>query len=440
MTSPTDTSKPRLTRDRRGWKVARTILYVIFLITLFELTSYFGLRLFTGEFYSAARIAAEQREVAESDLRPGSSAAIEGPVYLRAEYVHPYLGFLPRFREELSLTDGLYNSQQEFYRPGSPIYDRGSDSIVIGIVGGSVANFFSREGFETLQSELADDPRFAGKKFRRAEMAHGGFKQPQQLMSLAYLLALGGSLDILINIDGFNEVVLPQTDNLPQGVSYLFPRSWYFRMPPEQLLLPSIGELAYLSRHRSLIAAAALRSPLRYFWTYRLVWKMRDRFQQSAATEIEESLREFRPTGHRAMALGPKRRFGEPSVLYATLVALWKSGSLQLERLCSANGIRYYHVLQPNQYLAGSKSFSERERRIAVRDDSRYAPIVEQAYPLLIEAGEELADSGVRFFDATRVFADVDEMVYRDPCCHYNAVGNTILGSAIAEFIRASQE
>jgi len=430
--------RPHLRRwARRGVLAA---LYAVFLIALLELAAFLGFRVLAGEFYSAARITEQQEQGAANVPRAGLPSPAQGPEFLRSEVVHPYLGYLPIFRPGIALADGLYNTQQEFYEPDSPVFAQDEGALTIGIVGGSVANFFSREGVEALERGLASDPRFAGKDLRIAGMAHGGYKEPQQLMALAYLLALGGSVDILINLDGFNEIALAQSDNLAQGVHYAYPRSWYFRMPPEQVLLPLIGELSYLRGQRARLAANALDSPLRHSWMYRLAWKVRDRFLRDATAEREDRLRRFDPKGRSSIALGPRREFTDTDELYAELTSLWKECSIQLDRLCRANGIRYYHVLQPNQYVAGSKALTEEELEVGFRENGRYAAAVRTAYPRLVAAGAELTAAGVHFFDATSVFADIDETLYRDDCCHFNALGNDILGSAIAEFIRGAED
>jgi hypothetical protein len=46
--------------------------------------------------------------------------------------------------------------------------------------------------------------------------------------------------------------------------------------------------------------------------------------------------------------------------------------------------------------------------------------------------GESLASAGVRFHDLSMVFAHENRSVYRDDCCHVNALGNEILGREIA--------
>ena len=40
----------------------------------------------------------------------------------------------------------------------------------------------------------------------------GGYKQPQQLAALSEALLLGVPLDVVVNIDGYNEVALGKSD------------------------------------------------------------------------------------------------------------------------------------------------------------------------------------------------------------------------------------
>ena len=56
---------------------------------------------------------------------------------------------------------------------------------------------------------------------------------------------------------------------------------------------------------------------------------------------------------------------------------------------------------------------------------------VERGYPRLREAGARLALEGVNFHDASRIFADHPEPIYRDPC-HFGKEGCTILGEFVA--------
>ena len=106
-----------------------------------------------------------------------------------------------------------------------------------------------------------------------------------------------------------------------------------------------------------------------------------------------------------------------------------------MHKICSTNGIKYFHFLQPNQYVAGSKPMGENERHLAIQDNHIFAMPAKRGYPYLVEAGKDLARKGVNFYDLTQVFANDSEPVYVDECCHVNATGNSILGRAMGEAI-----
>ena len=59
-----------------------------------------------------------------------------------------------------------------------------------------------------------------------------------------------------------------------------------------------------------------------------------------------------------------------------------------LDRLCRGRGVSYYHFLQPNQYLAGSKPILEDEKQIAIVEGHPYGQGVARGYPLLIRRRE----------------------------------------------------
>src|SRR5205807_2871539 len=111
-----------------------------------------------------------------------------------------------------------------------PIHARSKDKLIVAIVGGSLACYFRQYGVERLEDLLKKDPRLAGKRFLFVNLALGGYKQPQQLMTLNYLLALGAQFDILINIDGFNEVALYEFESAGAHVFPAFPRAWASRI------------------------------------------------------------------------------------------------------------------------------------------------------------------------------------------------------------------
>jgi len=425
------TSKPRA--PSLATRLSARFGYVLFLALVLEAGSFFAFRIVSGEFYSSTRIREQQSHVAESVLEDGSGNVL-GQAFLRHEALHPYLGYVP-VHDPAEAIDGLLLNQGELFEPDSVLFERASDTVLVALTGGSVAAQFGQKGLVTLERELARVPRFADKDLQFIGLAAGGYKQPQQLMAVAYLLALGGSIDVVINIDGFNEVALHQHENADQGVFFAYPREWYFRAPPDNLALPLVGEIAYRRRARARAARDAMASPLRASWTYRLLWKLRDRSANSELVELENALRDYVPGGEASILLGPRREFANDGELFEAMVAVWRASSLQLDGLCRSHGAEYYHVLQPNQYVANSKPLSPTELADAYRPELEYSRGAAAGYPLLIEAGARLRADGVRFLDATGVFEGLDETLYVDTCCHFNRRGNEVLAEAVARFI-----
>ena len=155
---------------------------------------------------------------------------------------------------------------------GSPILTRSPYKVIIGILGGSVAWSFHMHATDRLRTLLQENPEFAGKDLVFVNLAVSGYKQPQQLMTLNYMLVLGGQFDFIINIDGFNDVVLYEAENAARHVFPAFPRSWHVRVEISGPRLPDTGARLNISsnvvwiRHEvtrtSLEGFAALQSPL----------------------------------------------------------------------------------------------------------------------------------------------------------------------------------
>ena len=156
-------------------------------------------------FAAAAQL--RQARIAEA-ARTRPTAPDADPAVVVA---HPYLGFVYNPRDHPAGMLALHSvpvSDWGFLDDKGPLRGASEREVVIGIFGGSVAFWFSVRGIDAMLEELAKLPQFYGKSFVVVRTALGGTKQPQQLMALNYLLALRGHFDMVINLDGFNEIAL----------------------------------------------------------------------------------------------------------------------------------------------------------------------------------------------------------------------------------------
>jgi len=145
-------------------------------------------------------------------------------------------------------------------------------------------------------------------------------------------------------------------------------------------------------------------------------------------------LHEF--SGYRDDMISPTIDTGTPGQqLIRDLVQGWETSLRIMCECCRARGQTYVYLLQPNQYFT-RKRFSSEERRIAFSNTSPYKDPVIRVYPLLMELGMQLPEEGFVFIDGTRIFDDIDELVYSDNCCHYNVLGNQVLGELVINTLR----
>ena len=104
-----------------------------------------------------------------------------------------------------------------------PYRKQGADEYVIGIFGGSLSVAFMKFTMPELSGEILPQvPALHGKRITLLSFAREGFKQPQSLAALSYFLSIGQRFDLVINLDGANEI-LHALNNSRAGVDYSMP-------------------------------------------------------------------------------------------------------------------------------------------------------------------------------------------------------------------------
>ena len=412
-------------------RLAFIAVYSLLLFGLLEAGAWLA-----GQRIRQGKTMEEKLANAQLNARVSNMKLSVGPKMIQGDGLHPYLGYMPRGHGPGTYEDLRMVYQSEFYAPDSPLFSKDPNDLVVVFTGGSMAGQFARlGGAESLKPLLEKMPRYKGRKPRFCAIAFGGLKQPQQLMGLTWALAFGARIDLLINLDGFNEVALHEHENERQGVSLYYPRTWFPRVNGE-VMAPRLGELQCIRRSRFKLLQGYRSSPFQWSHLRRLAWLFQDRRLETMANQSELDLRmQAKSAKQDLLILGPKHNAKTAKARTAELVDIWARCSLQIERICKANNTKYFHFLQPNQYLTGSKPLGEQEKKVAIHPKSPYGIRVPSGYPMLIERGKELAEEGLRFHDLTQVFADVEEALYKDTCCHVNELGNMLLAQAVGDAI-----
>lgn len=208
-----------------------------------------------------------------------------------------------------------------------------------------------------------------------------------------------------------------------------------------------LAKLHYVSDLRVSLAANFARPIIRHLVLANLIWRAVDDRLQTAATRYRITLDQQPPadpasrfTNDRRAFLGPAVEYGTRRELYTDIAREWGRSSVLLNGIIAAQGGRYFHFLQPNQYVPGSKPLGEAERNRAVHTNSPYRRPVEIGYPYMRAMGASLRRAGLSFQDLTGLFADDSQPLYIDDCCHMDGRGNAILARAIAAALAAHVE
>ena len=257
---------------------------------------------------------------------------------------HPYFGYVNSRMDELAgLRENHDNSQ-----------------YVIAILGGSVAEHFAEyaidhpQYFDRLRQVI---PEIDDRTIRIVDLAVGGYKQPQQFIIASYFLE---SVDMTLNIDGLNEIIIPDLDpvystDFPHFTLRFYARDGFSLSP---LLVYSLT-FAYKTINAVPRRVPILATSRLYFVTWQgvrriLYWGIQ-RLQRRylAVIGIEA------PQGQDERWAASKSR----------QIGIWKKYIRLQRQVESTRGIPAYFFLQPNQYLKGSKPLSPEERATAINSE-----------------------------------------------------------------------
>ena len=324
-------------------------------------------------------------------------------------------------RSLIANSDGFFSAEEY-------PYDACEDEYIVGVFGGSVAQWMAVQSFGVLEKTLTE--RFPGRRVKVLNFAQGGFKQPQQLQAFVYYLAQGQRFDAVINLDGYNEIVLG-TRNADQSLPTAFPSLHAVaHLYSSSGLEGDFGSVVHAVDHwrarqrLDTVQGELASAPIAILWLWQKYreWGARQALASSESALVQVSGEELAAT----LGLG-----GRPVI---DPIDIWLQSSNLMQTIASAKGMRYLHVLQPNQYFS-EHEFGQDEASLALRPESAASKLIPAVYPEMRNLGRQRI--GRQFVDGTSVFDLEGNAIYVDSCCHVNQLGNDILAEFIArELVR----
>lgn len=368
------------------------------------------------------------------------------------ERFHPFFGFIQKPRQDFR--PGFKNNNYGFISPYDyPFKKTKPNQYIIGVFGGSVASDYAifQVQNQILPKYLKQLPGLKDQEFIILSFATGGYKQPQQLLILNYFLALGQELDLVVNIDGFNEVALSNLNNK---------NKIDLAMPSIQHILPLTNIASNTLSTKAMKATIAIKESkvrinkgLRGLQQCKLaacdaltsiyVQNLVNNYRQDVIRFEKENSQPQNDDGGSVIYINLKDSVMKDDAAFEQMAQNWAKSSIFMKKVLSASNVPYFHVFQPNQYYQTKRVFGEAEKRIAFNQETPYAKSVEIGYPALFKKFPNLKKNKIDLVNAVTAFDNTKDAVYVDSCCHYNETGAVIfsdyVGSSILEALRKDE-
>lgn len=404
-----------------------TVLVVGFVFTVLETAVLYGLMDSSDAWPSRAAI---QASLDATSAAVGVRGATVDENWQRVHMLHPYSGFVRGLSDEGGSQRGSQVNEYGFIGR-SPLAEKQPGEVVIAVTGGKAALDLFLRAREAFADELKKSPLFKNRKPVFVSLADDGFKQPQQLTNLSYFLTLGARFDLVVNLDGYDDTVLPFVENAPGGVSPFFPRGWdalsgRFVDPEAAAVTVEMKEVrAGLERSRPFFAAFPIReSNIFLAW-----WHKKQLAAEHRLTELTARLEQNASASRkRAEVQGPGYAFEDAAAFFQELTGAWGRASLLMASQSRAGGARYFHFLEPNPYPALEGTGDA---------DARYRTAATTAYPQLAAEGRQLAKRGVAFHDLSGLFAADPKGFYTEGYRNLNDAGYEAVARQMARAITA---
>jgi len=361
--------------------------------------------------------------------------------YLTRQIFHPYLGYSLRpgwGMGKLAYPPEPNTANFHGFYSGMNFEDQNfKDDFIVGIFGGSVAGGFYNVAKKHLKPKL--EKLLPNKKITILSVNNGGYKQPQQLIALSYLIASGMKFDLVINIDGLNEAYIGWKNFNDYRADPINPNvDFSFQIQANIVRSSTAQEQISLAQNRLVkIIQAQNKTPLALRYYY-FEYLRKPSAQEHLEYVKNQTARAFNKENSQYLIL-PFLGKGIDD-MRASIVESWLRSSKMMHAILKSSGARYVHLLQPNQYY-GNRKFSNEEKAVAITKQKPYGDfrdiIVGPTYDLMRSRSNELEEDGILFIDGTPLFDNTIKQVYSDVCCHLLEQGNLLLLDSIVTKIKA---
>jgi hypothetical protein len=378
---------------------------------------------------------------AEKSDTPSEPADNLGGSIKISRRIFPYLGFCEIGDGRRTTNEYGYIINEGMKGETLPyVPDEPKNEFVVGIFGGSIASAFYQDAATTLAENLSHHDKIDGRQVTVLNFAMGGQKQPEQMISLAYFTAMGQHFDLVIQIDGLNDLA---------GCAGNLHKGYHMAMPPADITEAFMALTAVPDLERQSIKYFNSLSRLES-WAARigssnimpgrkgiLNWlekKRRALINNKPQTDAEQNLirvQRVEPAKMTGMGDDDFRRYVEE------ISQFWLNCSRNMMAICRERGINFIHSQHPTHFLNGTE-LGPHDSALASSEPAIewYKRIVSEGFPNISAKLEDLSHSWeyAHYCNLQNALAGMEDDMLSDRMGHFHSKVHHKMAETISEF------
>jgi hypothetical protein len=378
-----------------------------------------------------------------------NSQKVLDPVVEAATYkqrLHPYFGYTGPYSLNSKTVSTNNLGFGQFQKRLVPFKPEPNDFLVF-VFGSSIAAnvAVAPQGGVPLQDILQKLPQLREKNVVVYNMAQGPQKQPQPLMELGFLLALGQHIDLVLNVEGTVEFT-SGLSNFESGIDPIFPPAATLgaigrELAPVDSSSADYYELAFrLSRDR-----AAVKSYSKLvtesvsglgFLKNRFILGYYARNLANDLANYEKTI--TRKGGwedtQKLLSLDMSVTVTKDNVIDA-IFQTWLRCSDLMKLMANSSGAAFLEIVHPNPYHSKKKLTPSEQAALAIPETDYMRRASSEGYNMIEQRIDMLKSRNI--ITALTLFDDNPETIYIDSTGHFSRSGEIILGQFIADQVAA---
>lgn len=365
--------------------------------------------------------------------------------------LHPYFGWINVPNKKIT-TDAVLtrisSSLHTYYinNWGFPSqfdypYMKNDNDFVVFILGGSVAAYFSIVEGDNFIKKL--EKLGINKHIKLVNLASFGYKQPQQLNILQYAIIEGMKPDLVINIDGFNEIALGHSNYSLYSINPIYPSGHH--------LFSSIFELSEgLGFRQNIIKLLADKYSLNKMelYAYRNLLNLSDSniiriilltvydYMKVKEVEIEQAISLQASKSPDMAKHFYKSVYQSDKQIHSSceyLVSVWKNSINLIDDMCNGIGCFFLEVAQPTFSYKYSKNFLTPNEKNSFSHGT-WDHGIKSCYGILEKEIHVMEKEGLNTLNLIRIFKSINSDIFVDQV-HFNENGYDIFSNQIIDYL-----